>query len=306
MCSWTRASHSRWRSSIWRWPAARAALLACEPSALAALPIDGGVPPAELRGGATPARRALKRFLAERLRSYAAQRNEPSLEVTSGLSPWLHFGHLSAHELFHALAHAEGWTPAKLHSKATGLRAGWWGMSPDAEAFVDQVVTWRELGLNGAVHTPGFESFRSLPAWATATLALHAGDPRVHRYDLATLEQAGTHDELWNAAQRQLMRDGVMHNYLRMLWGKNVLTWTRDPEEAHARLVQLNDRWALDGRDANSYAAIGWVFGRYDRPWPERAVFGTVRCMTSGSAQKKFELGPYLRRYAPERRSGHE
>lgn len=283
-----------------RWPAASDALLACEPSALAALPIDAAVPPAALHGGTRPARRLLRRFLMERLPRYAEARNEPSLEVTSGLSPWLHFGQLSAHECFHALAHHEGWTPAKLHPKATGLRAGFWGMSPGAEAAVDQLVTWRELGRNGARHVPRFDRYASLPAWAKQTLARHAIDPRVHAYDAPTLERAGTQDELWNAAQRQLLRDGVIHNYLRMLWGKNVLAWTRDPEEAFDRLVRLNDRWALDGRDPNGWASIGWVFGRYDRPWPERAVFGTVRCMTSGSTRRKLDVEPYLRRYGPE------
>lgn len=289
-----------------RWPAASDALLACEPSALAALPIDASVQPATLSGGTRPARRALRRFLDERLPRYAEARNEPSLEVTSGLSPWLHFGHLSAHELFHALAHHEGWTPAKLHPKATGLRAGFWGMSEAGEAFVDQLITWRELGRNGALHLRDFDRYASLPAWAKETLARHAIDPRVHTYDAATLERAGTQDELWNAAQRQLLREGVMHNYLRMLWGKNVLAWTRDPQEAFERLVRLNDRYALDGRDPNGWASIGWVFGRYDRPWPERAVFGTVRCMTSGSTRKKLDVEPFLRRYGPESLPGLE
>ncbi len=147
-------------------------------------------------------------------------------------------------------------------------------------------------------HRDDYDRLTSLPAWAMATLEKHAEDPRPQVYPLAALEAAETHDELWNAAQRQLRREGRMHNYLRMLWGKKVLEWSRTPEEARGALITLNDRYALDGRDPNSYSGILWTFGRYDRAWgPERAIFGTVRYMSSDSARRKLRLRGYLERY---------
>jgi deoxyribodipyrimidine photo-lyase len=162
------------------------------------------------------------------------------------------------------------------------------------------VITWREVGLNACVHLPRtYDTFDAVPAWAQQTLARHAKDPREATYDRAALEAANTGDRLWNAAQRQLLREGRIHNHLRMLWGKKVLEWTPRAQDAFETLVALNDRYAVDGRDANSYSGISWVFGRYDRPWPERPVFGTVRCMTSGSAMKKLHVREYLERYGP-------
>jgi deoxyribodipyrimidine photo-lyase len=141
--------------------------------------------------------------------------------------------------------------------------------------------------------------YDSLPPWARATLGKHAADAREHVYSLPELAAAATHDAVWNAAQNELRRRGTVQNYLRMLWGKKVVEWTRHPEEAWAILVELNNRFALDGRNPNSYSGIGWVFGRYDRPWgPERAVFGLVRYMSSQSAQRKLRLKQYLARFA--------
>ncbi|MFO0634824.1 MAG: hypothetical protein U0168_18430 [Nannocystaceae bacterium] len=163
-------------------------------------------------------------------------------------------------------------------------------------------MTWRELGHNFAAHRDDIDRYESLPSWAQATLAHHAGDPRPWCYELEALTQARTHDPLWNAAQTELVESGVMHNYLRMLWGKLVLQWSATPREALASLVELNNRWALDGRDPNSYSGILWIFGRYDRPWgPERPVFGTVRCMTSDSARRKLDLTRYLARWGAQR-----
>jgi deoxyribodipyrimidine photo-lyase len=217
--------------------------------------------------------------------------------VTSGLSPHLHFGHVSAHQVLDGLAREEGWSSAREFPKPSGKREGWWGMSAGAEAFLDQLVTWRELGLNYAALRDDQTEYASLPAWARATLDAHRGDPRPYRYTFDQLERAATHDDIWNAAQRQLRLEGRIHNYLRMLWAKNVLQWSATPEEAAATLIALNDRWAIDGRDPNSYSGIFWTFGRYDRPWPERPVLGTIRAMTSESTRRKLDVAPYLERY---------
>ena len=174
-------------------------------------------------------------------------------------------------------------------------------MSQPAEAFLDELVTWRELGYVFCFHRPDYERFESLPDWARATLAEHASDPRPHVYSLDDLLHARTHDRIWNAAQTQLLREGTIHNYLRMLWGKKILEWSATPELALAHLIELNNRFALDGRNPNSYSGIFWTLGRFDRPWPERKVFGTIRCMTSDSTARKLDLDSYLSRFTPQK-----
>ncbi len=286
-----------------RWPAASPRLLAAEPSALAALPIDHGVPTVSgQEGGAEAARRRLGEFLDRRLARYTDERSHPDADAASGLSPWLHFGHLSPHEILAALAERERWSPETLPARGNGGREGWWGMSRPAEAFLDELVTWRELGFNTCLHRPGdYDRYESLPGWARASLEKHAADPRPWRYGLDELAAAATHDELWNAAQRQLRSEGVVQNYLRMLWGKKVLEWSESPQEAIAALVELNNRWALDGRDPNSYSGIFWCLGRYDRPWaPERPIFGVVRYMSSDNTRRKLHLKQYLGRFGAE------
>ena len=208
-------------------------------------------------------------------------RNEPAQQATSELSPYLHFGHISVHQIFSELTTQESWSLGHLALRATGSRSGWWGASQDTEAFLDQVITWRELGFNCCQMRKDYDQFESLPAWALRTLRLHTRDEGP-TYSLEKFEHAKTHDPLWNAAQTQLLREGRIHNYLRMLWGKKIIEWTRTPEKALAIMVELNNKYALDGRDPNSYSGIFWCLGRYDRPWgPERPVFGTVRYMSS-------------------------
>jgi deoxyribodipyrimidine photo-lyase len=283
-----------------RWPGAAREILGADADALARLPIDHAVRPTSSRGGSAEARRRLDRFLADRLDRYPDERNQPGAEATSGLSPYLHWGHLSAHEVFHALARREGWSPARLSDRADGKRQGWWGMSPAAEAFLDQLVTWRELGFVYCHHVPDYDRYETLPAWARATLEDHAEDPRPYLYTLEELATAHTHDDLWNAAQRELAEDGIIHNYLRMLWGKKILEWTRHPREALDVMTELNNRYALDGRDPNSYSGIFWTMGRFDRGWPERPVYGKIRSMTSASARRKLELDGYLARWGAQ------
>lgn len=266
------------------------------------LPIDHGVAPVEsLPGGSRAALQRCAAFLSRRLARYGEGRNDPDDEVSSGLSPYLHWGHISAHQVFSELVAREGWKPKFLADRANGKREGWWNMSVGAESFLDELVTWRELGYNMASHREDYTEYTSLPEWARETLEQHREDPRQQVYDLATFESARTHDELWNAAQRQLVREGRVHNYLRMLWGKKVLEWTEHPEDALDIMVELNNKYALDGRDPNSYSGIFWVLGRYDRAWgPERPIFGKVRYMTSDSTRKKVRLKGYLNRYGPE------
>ena len=281
------------------WPPADARLFSGRTADLAGLPIDHGVVPAGMKGGEMPARRAMEAFVGARLDRYAEDRNQPELDAASGLSPYLHFGHLSSHEIFEAVAEREGWSSEHLPMKATGSRSGWWGMSVSAEAFVDQLTTWRELGFNAAVHLPGGDRYESLPAWALRTLEKHAPDRRVHLYTLEQFEGARTHDALWNAAQRQLVREGRMHNYLRMLWGKKILEWSPSPEAALDTMLHLNNKYALDGRDPNSISGIFWTLGRYDRPWgPERPIFGTIRYMSSENTARKVRVKAYLERYS--------
>jgi deoxyribodipyrimidine photo-lyase len=285
---------------VGRWAPASADELRRPERITARLPIDHGVPPSAVRGGPRAGGRTLQTFLEERLERYADARNEPEEDAASGLSPYLHFGHVSVHEVFSSLMTREKWTSRRLGGRASGKREGWWGASPAAEAFLDELITWREVGFNRCHLDPAHDQYDSLPAWARATLEEHAGDRRAHVYTLEDLERGRTHDALWNAAQAQLAREGRMHNYLRMLWGKKILEWTRSPREALAVMIELNNKYALDGRDPNSYTGIFWVLGRYDRPWaPERPVFGTIRYMSSENTARKFRVRGYVAKYAP-------
>ena len=282
-----------------RWPKASPRHLNSSERLLAGIPLDHQVLPVEARGGHRPAQALLRDFLRCRLPSYAQARNEPAQQATSGLAPYLHFGHISAHQVFCEVTAKERWSPARLALRATGSRSGWWGASQATEAFLDQLITWRELGFNWCQMRKDYDQFDSLPAWALKTLGLHARDERSHVYSLEEFERAETHDRLWNAAQTQLLREGRIHNYLRMLWGKKIIEWSRTPENALAIMVELNNKYALDGRDPNSYSGIFWCLGRYDRPWgPERPVFGTVRYMSSENTARKFDVHDYIRKYS--------
>ena len=286
-----------------RWPAATAAELARPAALCARLPIDHRVPAVGRVGGEAAARERLEHFVDALLADYGEARNLPEVDGTSALSPALHFGHLSSHQVLAALARREGWDPGRLSRARGGARAGWWGMAPGTEAFLDQLVTWRELAFNAASHRPqDFTRYESLPAWARATLEAHQGDPRPHRYTLEELEQARTHDPLWNATQRQLTRDGWFHNYLRMLWGKKILEWSDSPRQALRTMERLMGRYSLDGRDPVSWSGYLWVLGRYDRAWgPERPIFGKVRYMSSLNTARKIPVKRFLERYGPER-----
>jgi deoxyribodipyrimidine photo-lyase len=173
-------------------------------------------------------------------------------------------------------------------------------MNEAAEAFLDELITWREVGYNMCSHTGDYDQYESLPGWALKTLRDHEKDRRPYLYGLEDFEQGKTHDALWNAAQMQLAREGWIHNYIRMLWGKKILEWSATPKEALKIMIELNNKYALDGRDPNSYSGIMWVLGRYDRPWgPERSIFGKVRYMSSENTARKVRVADYMSRYAP-------
>ena len=288
-----------------RWPTLDPQVVSGDSNALARLldelPIDHDVHTVEARGGSVAAQGLLDRFLAQRLGRYEEGRMDLEQTSTSGFSPYLHFGHLSAHQIFHGVTESEDWQPGLLLGRdARGARRGWWGMDDAAEGFLDQLVTWRELGHNMSAHRQDLDTYASLPDWARATLAEHADDPRPHVYSLEEFETAHTHDEIWNAAQRELVVEGRMHNYLRMLWGKKILEWSATPAEALDTMIELNNKYALDGRNPNSYSGIFWCLGRYDRAWgPERPIFGKVRYMSSDSTRRKINLKGYLARYGP-------
>jgi deoxyribodipyrimidine photo-lyase len=288
-----------------RWPNS-ADILPEEPQpSITELPIDHAVPAAELAGGEGAASAALERFLNERLSRYAEDRNHPDEGATSGLSPYLHFGHISSQQVFSELMAREDWDTDRLAGEASGKRSGWWGVSESAEALLDQLITWRELGLNMSARREDYDRYETLPAWAQKTLAEHADDPRPYVYTLEELEGAATHDHIWNAAQNELVRDGRLHNYMRMLWGKKILEWSPTPQDALQVMIELNNKYALDGRDANSYSGIFWCLGRYDRPWgPERPIFGKVRYMSSENTARKLRLSDYLDRFGPGTATG--
>ena len=267
-----------------------------------ALAIDRSVPPvADTPGGRRAGRARLRAFVTRRLRGYAEGRSQPSAPDAghaSGLSPYLHFGHLGVQEVAEAVLGTAGrWTPAELRVHNRGRREGYFADDTDVNAFLDEALTWRDLGFHWLRARGGAAGSleTALPGWALATLGAHAGDRRPWLYGADELEAGATHDPLWNAAQRELVATGTIHNYLRMLWGKKVLEWSASPTEAYRVLVHLNNKYALDGRDPNSWSGILWCFGLFDRPWaPERKVFGSVRYMSSENTARKFRLGPYL------------
>jgi deoxyribodipyrimidine photo-lyase len=294
------------------------------------LPFDRSVKPvAGAEGGAVAGRAALAHFVADKLPNYAEGRNEPNdpaRNAASGLSAYLHYGHLSIQEVTEAALGAK-WTPAQINPK-TRNKDDFFCRDANVNGFLDEAITWRDVGyhwhftrgqragdrgqqnkswqeksdavpmFNFATmdFAPGGERTLdvALPEWARASLRKHAGDRREHLYELEEFEAAATHDPLWNAAQRELLRTGRIHNYLRMLWGKKVLEWSASPAAAYRVLEHLNNKYALDGRDPNSYTGVLWCFGLFDRPWPpERPVFGNVRYMSSENTARKFDLDGY-------------
>lgn len=243
------------------------------------------------RGGTRRAEDRLEGFLAACLdgprRHYSTDARDPAAEATSTLSPYLHFGMISPRYI-----------ALRVRQKA---REGAGETGREAEAFLEQLIVRRELAANFTLYNPDVFQYESaVPSWARQTLALHAADPRPYLYSREELEQAATHDPAWNAAQQQMRETGFMHNYMRMYWGKKVMEWSPSPREAFERLHYLNDTYLLDGRDFNGWTGIAWCFGRHDRPWGERAVFGKTRYMNYQGLKRKFKIDEYIRRWIPQ------
>jgi deoxyribodipyrimidine photo-lyase len=245
---------------------------------LGRLRLDRGVPSVShlFRGGADQAAARLRSFVSGPLRRYRVARQRPEEGVVSHLAMYLHFGQISP---IHVALAARG-----------AARAG----RDNIAAFLEELIVRRELSANFVENTEAYDSFRAVPAWARATLGAHAADPRRPRYTRAELERAATGDPYWNAAMREMRYTGYLHNQMRMYWGKKVLEWTPDPEAAHALALALNNRYLLDGRDPASYANVGWIFGLHDRPWPQRAIYGTVRSMAAAGLRRKSDIDAYV------------
>ena len=244
-------------------------------AALGLLNIDRSLRPAGMRGGASEGKRLLDTFIRDKLPRYAGQANDPGEDLSSGLSPYLHFGQISPLEVMAALRDESG---------------------ENRDAFVEELTVRRELSMNFTQYNPGYDTYESLPAWARATLEKHGEDTRPYVYNIDELENARTHDPYWNAAQREMVLTGRMHGYMRMYWGKKLLEWGRTPQEVFYTALSLNNRYCLDGRDPNSFAGIAWCFGKHDRPWGERNIFGNVRYMNAKGLERKFDMRRYIRR----------
>lgn len=235
-----------------------------------------------IKPGEKEARRAMTQWVGHGLGGYDDGRNDPNQDAQSGLSPYLHFGQLSAQRL--ALEVREAKAPMK-----------------DRDAFLEELIMRRELADNFCFYNEMYDACDGFPAWARASLDAHRKDPREYLYTKKQFEKAETHDALWNAAQRQLALTGKMHGYMRMYWAKKILEWTASPEEAMEIAVYLNDRYELDGRDPNGYAGIAWsIGGVHDRAWFERPIFGKVRYMNANGARSKFDVGAYVKTWTGE------
>ncbi len=251
-----------------------------EADLLKELPLDQSAQPVKhFKGGTKAGLNLLKKFVAEGLQHYDTARNQPHLPGTSAMSAYLHFGQLGPHTIALAVRDADAPQVAK-------------------DAYLEELIVRRELAINFVARNPNYDTLAGCPEWARKTLAEHQKDTRVYQYTDPQFEHAETHDELWNAAQMEMVVTGKMHGYLRMYWAKKMLEWSRSAEEAFALAVRLNDRYELDGRDPNGYTGIAWAIGgKHDRPWaPKRAIFGMVRYMARSGCERKFDVKSYIKR----------
>ena len=227
------------------------------------------------KGGLFEARRLFENFLSNELDKYQENRNDPCKTALSCMSPYLHFGQVSA--LWCAME--------AINTKSHG-----------ASAFIEELVVRRELSMNFVSYNSQYDSFESLPGWTRKTLFERRSDKREYLYSLNDLENAKTHDPYWNAAQKEMLITGKMHGYMRMYWGKKILEWSKTPEEAYKTAIYLNDTYEIDGRDPNGYAGVAWCFGKHDRPWAGRPVFGNVRYMNAAGLKRKFDADAYVKK----------
>ena len=256
---------------------------------VAACEIDHSVRPSTaFHGGSEEAEKRLTHFLTKKLRTYARERNEPSAHATSNLSPYLHFGQISS---LHVALKARDY--AEEHQLV-------------ASEFLEELIVRRELSFNFARFTPNFDSLESLPNWVLATLRKHAGDRRDPKFTAQQMEACETYDPLWNATQKELLLRGKMHGYYRMYWGKKIIEWSATHEDALRFMIEMHDRYALDGRDPNTYVGILWCFGLHDRPWVERPIFGQIRYMSFDGMKRKTGVDAYIREIEYVERTGKE
>jgi deoxyribodipyrimidine photo-lyase len=249
--------------------------------------LDRSVGPVEsFTGGTHSALKRLHDFVQQDLAAYDQNRNHPEVDGTSRLSPYLHFGHISPITI--ALAVEKATKEGKVPQAAR-------------DSYISELIGWRELAVNFVKFTENYDSFDCAEPWARKTLMEHARDRREHLYSIEQLERSETKDELWNAAQTQMVKFGWMHNYMRMYWAKKILEWSPDPAKAFDTCVTLNDRYFLDGRDPNGYAGVAWsIVGKFDRPWFDRPIFGTIRYMSGASTGKKFNSKKYIQRMSED------
>ncbi len=246
------------------------------------LTLEQQVPAVKLfKGGTTEAKKVLHAFLEKDFAAYADTRNQPQTSFVSHMSKYLHFGQISP--VYVALSVREAGASQKHAEKNT-------------ETYLEELIIRRELPMNFVFYEPDYDRYEALPAWAKKTLADHKGDKREYVYTRGQLEAADTHDPYWNAAMREMRYTGYMHNYMRMYWGKKILEWSETPEGAFSTTLHLNNKYFLDGRDANSFANVAWVFGQHDRGWAERAVYGKVRYLSKGGLERKAKPEDYVRK----------
>ena len=246
--------------------------------------LDRTVGPVDtLHGGTRAGLKRLNKFVDTQLADYDEKRNHPEISGTSQMSAYLHYGHLSPITI--ALAVREAQSQGKASKEV-------------CDKYLDELIGWRELSVLFCKYNPNYDNWECAEPWAKKTLLAHAGDARPWSYTLEQLENAQTHDDLWNASQRQMVRDGWMHNYVRMYWAKKILEWAPDAARAFEWAVTLNDRYELDGRDPNGYSGIAWaIVGKHDRPWFDRPIFGLIRYMSGESTGKKFDSKRYMAMY---------
>ena len=246
--------------------------------ALSKMKIDASAGPVEgFIGGADEAARHLGEFIEHRLGVYAQKRNDPNLNVLSNMSPYLHFGQISALEIALEVMGVKGCTEGK-------------------EAYLEELLVRREVAANFCYYNRDYDNYKSVPGWAKVTLEFHKKDKRPNLFTFEQLERGLTYDPYWNAAQWEMVYGGKMHGYMRMYWGKKIIEWTKRPEEAFDIAVRLNDKYELDGRDANGYTGVAWCFGKHDRAWANRAVFGKVRYMNDRGLERKFDAKAYVKK----------
>ncbi|MCB5268581.1 MAG: deoxyribodipyrimidine photo-lyase [Candidatus Cloacimonadaceae bacterium] len=254
---------------------------------------EAGKARASFEGGYQIALDKLHEFENHKLGHYAQYHNHPDLEIQSDLSPYLHFGQISPLKIIDAIRKAEdGFGLRAILADRKNLS----GDMMNLAEFLEELIVRRELSFNFCSYNPDYDNFAGLPAWARSTLLNHIQDSRERGYTLEELENAASNDVFWNAAQTQMLKTGKMHNYMRMYWGKRVLSWFNDVEEAYAVLLHLNNKYELDGRGPNAFAGVAWCFGKHDRPWVERPIYGMVRFMNANGLKRKFDMQAYLRK----------